>query len=152
MNESCFTSADDLPFIIADVLESSDYHHIRLQDCQINSVFGDKSEVKLSLNINGADYEGTGHGNGGFSAFMDALQKIMEEVDFQLPELLDYAVRIPKGGKVGALTECTITWDSEGARGRKLRTRGVNANQVYAAVIATLRMVNTLLHAKNNGD
>ena len=145
-------TADDLPFIIADVLESSDYHHIRLQDCQINSVFGDKSEVKLSLNINGADYEGTGHGNGGFSAFMDALQNIMEEVDFQLPELLDYAVRIPKGGKVGALTECTITWDSEGARGRKLRTRGVNANQVYAAVIATLRMVNTLLHAKNNGD
>ena len=145
-------TADDLPFIIADVLESSDYHHIRLQDCQINSVFGDKSEVTLSLDINGVDYEGAGQGNGGFSAFMDALTKIMTRVDFQLPELLDYAVRIPKGGKVGALTECTITWDSEGVRGRKLRTRGVNANQVYAAVIATLRMVNTLLHAKNNSD
>ncbi len=66
---------DDLPFIIADVLESSDYHHIRLEGCQINSVFGDKSEVKLSLNINGSDYQDTGHGNGGFSAFMDALKK-----------------------------------------------------------------------------
>ncbi len=137
---------DDLPFIIADVLESSGYHHIRLQDCQINSVFGQKSQVKLALNINGTDYEDSGHGNGGFSAFMDALKKIMERLDFVMPELLDYAIRIPKGGKVGALTECTITWDVEGARGRKLTTRGVNANQVYASILATLRMVNTLLH------
>ncbi|MDG2091417.1 MAG: alpha-isopropylmalate synthase regulatory domain-containing protein [Gammaproteobacteria bacterium] len=139
-------TADDLPFIIADVLESSDYHHIRLLDCQINSTFGDESEVKLSVNINGADYEDIGHGNGGFSAFMDALKKIMQGLDFTMPELVDYAVRIPNGGKAGALTECTITWDVEGSRGRDLRTRGVYANQVYAAVIATLRMVNTQLH------
>ncbi|PCJ41241.1 MAG: 2-isopropylmalate synthase [SAR86 cluster bacterium] len=145
-------TVDDLPFIIADVLESSDYHHIRLQGCQINSVFGDESEVHLDLNIHGTDYQDTGHGNGGFSAFMDALEKIMGKVDFKLPELVDYAVRIPKGGKVGALTECTITWDVEASRGRKLRTRGVNANQVYAAVIATLRMVNTRLHVINSGD
>ena len=137
---------DDLPFIIADVLESSDYNHIRLLECQIYSLFGDESEVKLALNINGADYEDVGHGNGGFSAFMDALKKIMERLDFKLPELIDYAVRIPNGGKAGALTECNITWDIEGSRGRNLRTRGVYANQVYAAVIATLRMVNTLLH------
>ena len=137
---------DDLPFIIADVLESSDYHHIRLLECSIKSVFGDESEVKLALNINGKDYEDTGHGNGGFSAFMDALKKIMQALDFTLPELVDYAVRIPNGGKAGALTECTITWDVEGSRGANLRTRGVYANQVYAAVIATLRMVNTLLH------
>jgi len=139
-------TVDDLPFIIADVLESSDYHHIRLENCQISSAFGEESEVKLALNINGTEYAETGHGNGGFSAFMDALKKILDGIDFALPELLDYAIRIPKGGKVGALTECTITWDVEGARGRKLRTRGVHANQVYAAVLATLRMVNSQLH------
>ena len=139
-------TVDDLPFIIADVLESSDYHHIRLENCQISSAFGEESEVKLALDINGTEYAETGHGNGGFSAFMDALKKILDGIDFALPELLDYAIRIPKGGKVGALTECTITWDVEGARGRKLRTRGVHANQVYAAVLATLRMVNSQLH------
>jgi len=139
-------TVDDLPFIIADVLESSDYHHIRLENCQISSAFGEESEVKLALNINGTEYAETGRGNGGFSAFMDALKKILDGIDFALPELLDYAIRIPKGGKVGALTECTITWDVEGARGRKLRTRGVHANQVYAAVLATLRMVNSQLH------
>ena len=139
-------TVDDLPFIIADVLESSDYHHIHLENCQISSAFGEDSEVKLALNINGTEYAETGRGNGGFSAFMDALKKILDGIDFTLPELLDYAIRIPKGGKVGALTECTITWDVEGARGRKLRTRGVHANQVYAAVLATLRMVNSQLH------
>jgi D-citramalate synthase len=139
-------TVDDLPFIIADVLESSDYHHIYLEKCQISSAFGEESEVNLALNINGTEYEESGHGNGGFSAFMDALKKILDSIDFALPELLDYAIRIPKGGKVGALTECTITWDVEGARGRKLRTRGVHANQVYAAVLATLRMVNAQLH------
>lgn len=143
---------DDLPFIIADVLESSDYHHVRLLECNINSVFGDESEVNLALNINGTDYKDTGYGNGGFSAFMDALKKIMQPLDFTIPELVDYAVRIPNGGKAGALTECTITWDIEGSRGANLRTRGVYANQVYAAVIATLRMVNTLLHGVNVGD
>ena len=44
-----------------------------------------------------------------------------------------------RGGKPGALTECTITWAGQP---RNLRTRGVHANQVYAAVLATLRMVN----------
>lgn len=143
-------TVDDLPFIIADVLESSDYHHIRLLNCQINSAFGEESEVRLGLDINGVEYAETGHGNGGFSAFMDALRKILDGMGFELPELLDYAIRIPKGGKVGALTECTITWDITGSRGRKLRTRGVHANQVYAAVLATLRMVNTRLHSQGN--
>ena len=138
---------DDLPFIIADVLESSDYHHIRLLECKINSVFGDESEVTLVLSINGTEYEDVGRGNGGFSAFMDALKNIMQKVDFIIPELVDYSVRIPKGGNVGALTECTITWNVEGSRGRNLRTRGVNANQVYAGIIATLRMINTQLHS-----
>lgn len=141
---------DDLPFIIADALESSDYHHIHLENCEINSSFGEESVVKLALTVNGTEYAEEGHGNGGFSAFIDALKKILAQIDFTLPELTDYAIRIPKGGKPGALTECTITWDVEGMRGRKLRTRGVHANQVYAAVLATLRMVNTRLHSQSN--
>jgi D-citramalate synthase len=64
-----------------------------------------------------------------------------------MPELVDYTVRIPKGGKPGALTECTITW---AGTPRNLRTRGVHANQVYAAVLATLRMVNTRLHMQQS--
>lgn len=143
-------TADDLPFIIADVLESSDYQHIRLVDCQITSQYGSDSRVVLEVEVNGTPYAETGNGNGGYAAFIDALRKIMAQVDFELPELVDYAVRIPRGGKPGALTECTITWsgDIHGSPGRNMRTRGVHANQVYAAVEATLRMINTRLHSR----
>jgi D-citramalate synthase len=141
-------TADDLPFIIADVLESNDYQHIRLVECQITSQLGSDSEVALAVEINGEPYADTGIGNGGYAAFIDALTKIMARVRFTLPELMDYAIRIPRGGTTGALTECTITWsgDARGNPGRNMRTRGVHANQVYAAVEATLRMINTRLH------
>lgn len=136
-------TADDLPFIIADVLESNDYQHIRLIECEINSNFMSTSIVKLKVEINGKEYSEDGEGNGGYDAFIAALKSILAGIGFTMPELVDYTVRIPKGGKPGALTECTITWAGEG---RNLRTRGVHANQVYAAVLATLRMVNTRLH------
>jgi D-citramalate synthase len=136
-------TGDDLPFIIADVLESNDYQHIRLLDCVINSSFMQSSTVVLTVEINGVVSQENGEGNGGYDAFIDAMKKILSKHNFILPELVDYTVRIPKGGKPGALTECTITWAGEG---RTLRTRGVHANQVYAAVLATLRMINTRLH------
>jgi D-citramalate synthase len=138
-------TADDLPFIIADVLESNDYQHIRLLECQINSNFMESSTVLLKVEINGIEYTESGHGNGGYDAFIDAMKKILGGLNFTMPELVDYTVRIPKGGKPGALTECTITWAGDG---RNLRTRGVHANQVYAAVLATLRMINTRLHGQ----
>ena len=136
---------DDLPFIIADVLESSEYQHIRLLDCNISSRLDEDSVVELKVELDGRPYSATGKGNGGYAAFIDALSSIMANVDFEMPELVDYAVRIPRGGKPGALTECTITW---AGTPRRLRTRGVHANQVLAAVFATLRMINTLLHSR----
>lgn len=136
-------TADDLPFIIADVLESNDYQHIRLLECRIDSNFMQSSHVDLKVEISGKEYAASGTGNGGYDAFIAALTQILDGIGFSMPELVDYAVRIPKGGKPGALTECTITWAGQP---RNLRTRGVHANQVYAAVLATLRMVNTRLH------
>ena len=143
---------DDLPFIIADVLESSDYHHIRLLECETCSRLGEKSTVSLSVQINGQEYTEPGTGNGGFAAFIDAMGKILQQVDFEMPQLLDYAIRIPRGGKPGALTECVITWegDARGSKHRNMRTIGVHSNQVYAAVLATLRMINTRLHARES--
>jgi D-citramalate synthase len=138
-------TADDLPFIIADVLESNDYQHIRLLECRIDSNFMQQSHVELKVEINGKEYTQTGIGNGGYDAFIAALKKILDGFGFIMPELVDYTVRIPKGGKPGALTECTITWAGQP---RNLRTRGVHANQVYAAVLATLRMINTRLHGQ----
>jgi D-citramalate synthase len=56
---------------------------------------------------------------------------------------VDYELRIPRGGRTSALTEVLITWDDGG---RTFRTRGVNANQVFAGVDATVRMLNLRLN------
>jgi D-citramalate synthase len=103
--------------------------------------------VSIRVEVKGETHLASGSGNGGFDAFIDAINKVMKLHDYILPALLDYEVRIPKGGNTNALTECVITWDCE----KKMRkSRGVHSNQVFAAVMATLRMINIQLHEKNS--
>ncbi|MEC8471788.1 MAG: alpha-isopropylmalate synthase regulatory domain-containing protein [Pseudomonadota bacterium] len=135
-------TAEDLPFIIADVMESKEYHHITLLNCNINTGFKVASTASVCVNIEGEELQGTGSGNGGFDAFMDAITNILKTRDFIMPALVDYEVHIPRGGQTDALTECIITWQSGE---RDFKTRGVDSNQVMAAVKATLRMVNLKL-------
>lgn len=139
-------TTDDLPFIIADVLESKDYEHIRLLNCSITSGLNLKSTVSIDVTVYGEKHLAAGSGNGGFDAFIDAIHNVMRLHHYNLPALIDYEVRIPKGGHTDALTECVITW----ACGSELRkTRGVHANQVFAAIFATLKIINMQLHELN---
>lgn len=136
---------DDLPFIIADVLESKSYQHIKLLNCSITSGLDLESTVSLRADIKGKIHLASGHGNGGFDAFIAAINKIMALHNYTLPALLDYEVRIPKGGFSDALTECIITWDCDK---KTHKTRGVHSNQVFAAILAALRIINTQLHER----
>ncbi len=138
-------TSDDLPFIIADVLEGREEQHVTLRNCYINTGLDVDSTASLRVAMGDEEFQSSGVGNGGFDAFMDALGKILRQRDFTMPELLDYEVHIPRGGKTDALTECFITWRLPE---RELKTRGVDANQVLAAVKATLRMVNSQLQAR----
>ncbi len=138
-------TVDDLPFIIADVLESRDYNYMRLLNCYINSGLDVESTASIRVNIEGKEYSASGSGNGGFAAFIDAISRILETRNFLMPALIDYEVHIPRGGNTSALTECIITWSNEG---KELKTRGVDSNQVLAAVKATLRMINIRMHAQ----
>ena len=137
-------TAEDLPFIIADVMESKEYQYVDLKKCDINTGLERGSSVSLNLAINGEEFEGKGIGNGGFDAFMDAVTKILSRTGFVMPLLKDYEVHIPRGGKTDALTECIITWQSQE---QEFKTRGVDSNQVMAAVKATTRMINMKMHA-----
>lgn len=134
---------DDLPFIIADVLENTTYQHVKLSKCDLNSKWGQKATAEIILDVDGVKHEAAGEGNGGYDAFMSALGVIAEKSGWKLPKLVDYSVHIPKGGKTNALTEASITW--EFANGQMKTTRSTNANQVYAAIEATLRLVNLML-------
>jgi D-citramalate synthase len=135
-------TSDDLPFIIAEVLESKDYDHIELINCSVTSGLQLESTASIRLRIGDEIYLSAGIGNGGFDAFVSALQKVLKKQDISMPQLLDYEVRIPRGGKADALTECTITWAGEKGG---FKTRGVHANQVFASMNATMRMLNMLI-------
>lgn len=136
---------DDLPFIITDVLENREVSHIRLIDCKSTSNLNQESDVELSIVINDAEFTEKGVGNGGFDAFIDALDKILEQhTNVKRPNLIDYQIHIPRGGKTDALTEAAITWQLENKK--KITTRGVHSNQVFAAIYATLKVINTLLN------
>jgi D-citramalate synthase len=136
-------TSEDLPFIIADVLERKDYKHIILLSCSVTSGLDLESTVSIRVELNGEIHKSSGSGNGGFDAFIDAVRKVLPG-DMTLPELVDYELRIPRGGSTSALTEVSITWKDGD---RTFRTRGVDANQVFAGIEATLRMLNVRLHA-----
>ena len=142
-------TVEDLPFIIAEVLESKSYHHIRLLNCSVTSGVDLDSTVSIRVDVDGDIQQASGSGNGGFDAFIFAINKVMATKNYQLPDLLDYEVRIPKGGHTNALTECIITWDC----GEKaFKTRGVHSNQVFAAMLATLRIINIQLHERVSSE
>ena len=136
-------STDDLPFIIADLLERNDYNYLELLNCSINSGLDLESTVSVRVRVNDKIYKASGSGNGGFDAFIGAMKKILDKEQFEFPELLDYQLRIPPGGQTGALTECSITWSDNG---QSLTTRGINTNQVLAGIGATIRMINLKMH------
>lgn len=137
-------TAEDLPFIIADVMQSKDVHYITLLNCYINSGLDVDSTASIRVDIEGKELQGSGIGNGGFDAFMFAITALLKKRQFVMPALTDYEVHIPRGGKTNALTECVISWNAEG---HEFKTRGVDSNQVLAAVKATMRMINIRLHA-----
>ncbi len=133
---------DDLPFIIADVMESSDYHHIKLINCSITSGLNLESTVSIAVELDGKLIKSTGSGNGGFDAFINAVGKVFKADYYELPKLEDFEVRIPRGGNTNALTECIITWKT---KNKSIKTRGVHSNQVFAAILATTRVINLQL-------
>jgi D-citramalate synthase len=135
---------EDLPFIITDVLENKDGQRIVLEGCETMSNLNAKAQAKLSITFDGTLISETGTGNGAYDALVDALDKILEaNGTVSRPKLIDYQIHIPRGGKTNALTEAAITWELENTR--KMTTRGVNANQVFAALQATIKVINAIM-------
>ncbi len=145
-DSKAIVTTDDLPFIIADILEGKNYNYIELLNCSINSGLDLESTVSIRVRVGRDIYKSSGSGNGGFDAFIVAIRQILDKQDFEFPQLLDYEIRIPKGGSTSALTECFITWQ-DGAT--TMKTRGVNTNQVLAGINATMRMLNIKLQTSH---
>tara|TARA_B100000700_G_C15038160_1_gene853838 strand:+ start:1638 stop:3152 length:1515 start_codon:yes stop_codon:yes gene_type:complete len=139
-------TAADLPMIITDVLETSETQRIELKNCAISSGLSLKATATIHLKIDSKEFLEVGSGNGGYDAFMCAINKILKNINLKPPELVDYQIRIPRGGKTDALTEAIITWE---INGKRLQTIGIDSDQVIAAVNSTLKMLNLQLMQNN---
>ncbi|MBU3916219.1 2-isopropylmalate synthase [bacterium] len=139
-------TTEDLPIIIADVLETEDYGYIKLLSCTVTSGLNLESTASIHIQIGRRQYTSSSGGNGGYDAFMSAVKKVLDEQNIVFPQLIDYETRIPKGGQTSALVDCIITWNDGN---RNFKTRGVHSDQVVAAVEATMKMLNLHLHGQS---
>ena len=133
---------EDLPYIISDVLQSEKIEdHIKLRNFSLTHSTGLKPVAALSIEINKKVYEKSASGDGQYDAFMNAMLKIFNSIDRELPKLTDYIVTIPPGGKTDALVETVITWQQGG---KEFKTRGLDSDQTLAAIKATMKMLNII--------
>lgn len=133
---------DDLPYIISDVLKSS----AKIKKVKIISFAfllskGVRPSASVRVEIDGKEYEETAPGDGQYHAFSKALWKIYTKLDKQKPDLINYSVIIPPGGRTDALVQTVITWR---INGKTFKTRGLDADQTEAAVKATEKMLNII--------
>ena len=134
-------TTEDLPYIISDVLGSELLKDkIRLHNYYVTHVHKLRPTASVSIDMSGELFEASAYGDGQYDAFMKAVKEIYQNVDKELPELLDYQVTIPPGGRTDALVETIITWSN----GREFKTRGLDSDQTSAAIQATMKMLNLM--------
>jgi len=97
--------------------------------------------ANVKIEINGEVYEQSASGDGQYNAVSKALYKIYKRLHKPTPELLDYEVVIPPGGKTDAIVQTIITWRFNG---KIFKTRGLDGDQTVAAIKATVKMLNII--------
>jgi len=137
-----FVSKEDLLFIVNELQSNGFAKRFEIIDYKIISSKKTKSVARIKVSLLGKNYSSNSAGDGGYDAFVTALQKVFKKKKLSFPQLEDYEVRIPAGGKTDALVEAKIIWK----RGnRRIETIGVSTDQVDAAIKATEKMVNVIL-------
>jgi len=132
---------EDLPYIISDVLHTQNSDKIKMVNYSLSLTQGLRPTATVRIDIDGKEYEQTAPGDGQYHAFSKALWKIYTQLDKPKPDLLDYNVTIPPGGRTDALVQTTIIWTFNG---KKIKTRGLDVDQTVAAIKATIKMLNMI--------
>ncbi|MGB5170675.1 MAG: alpha-isopropylmalate synthase regulatory domain-containing protein, partial [Eudoraea sp.] len=133
---------EDLPYIISDVLDSQSYQsQVIIKSYVLTHSKGLKPSTTVSVEINEESFEENAQGDGQFDAFMNALRKVYKKRNVELPNLVDYAVRIPPGSNSDALCETIITWQD---KNNDFITRGLDSDQTVSAIKATEKMLNII--------
>lgn len=132
----------DLPYIISDVIDSSDLKEkVKIDSYVLTHAMSHKPMASVKITINGQSYEEQAFGDGQYDAFMNAVKKVYCSLHIELPSLADYYVHIPPGGKTDALCETIITWKTNG---HPFKTHGLDSDQTVSAIKATTKMLNQI--------
>lgn len=133
----------DLPYIISDILDNSAIieQKVKIKNYVLTHSKDLRPSVTLDICVEGESFEEHAQGDGQYDAFVNALKKVYKKKKINLPNLVDYAVRIPPGGRSDALCETIITWEH---LGKEFKTRGLDSDQTVAAIKATEKMLNLI--------
>ena len=135
-------SMDELPYIVSDVLKNEqEVQVIKLINYSLSLTQGLRPTASVKMEINGVVYEQSASGDGQYNAISKAMWKIYKKLDKPTPELLDYVVVIPPGGKTDAFVQTIITWKFNE---KVFKTRGLDGDQTVAAIKATIKMLNII--------
>ena len=134
---------EDLPYIVADIVKhNAPDNRVKLDSYMVSTSYGLKPLASIRIEINGTSYEETATGDGQFDAFVRAVRHVYrEKLQRKFPWLTNYAVSIPPGGRTDALVQTIISWTFDG---KSYRTRGLDADQMEAAIKATIKMLNLI--------
>ena len=136
-------TTEDLPYIVSDVLhhDTMSDQRIRVLNYSLSLAQGLKPMATLKIEINGEAYEQSASGDGQYDAFVRALRKIYSDLGRPFPMLTNYTVSIPPGGRTDAFVQTIISWNYAGV---DFKTRGLDADQIEAAIKATVKMLNKI--------
>ncbi|MGH0037750.1 MAG: alpha-isopropylmalate synthase regulatory domain-containing protein [Myxococcota bacterium] len=143
---------EDLPYIIADVLKTPGEQLVRVDDWRVTVSQGDLPHAEVTVSYRGDVEKAESGGDGGYDAFMNALKKAVKRFDLEVPRLDDFRVRIPPGGRTGALVETMVAWRRGTGSDDTFVTIGVDSDQMAAAVIASEKMLNAVVAHGNAGE
>ncbi|MGP1993640.1 alpha-isopropylmalate synthase regulatory domain-containing protein [Zobellia laminariae] len=133
---------EDLPYIISDILDSGNHQQkVFIKSYVLTHSMGLRPSTTVSLEVNGELLEAHAQGDGQYDAFMNALRKLYVSKKIELPNLIDYVVRIPPGSNSDALCETIITWQN---KSEEFITRGLDSDQTVSAIKATEKMLNII--------
>lgn len=137
---------DDLPYIISDVLDSNSYEDkVTVESYVLTHSKGLRPSATIAVRIDGEVFEEHAQGDGQFDAFMNALNKVYARKEMNLPDLIDYTVRIAPGSNSDALCETIITWQTPA---KTFITRGLDSDQTVCAIKSTQKMLNIICQAE----
>lgn len=134
---------EDLPYIISDVLDRTYEEKVKVNSYVLTHSKGLNPSTTVSISIEDETFEEHAQGDGQFDAFMNAIRRVFNRKNMVLPDLVDYAVRIPPGSRSDALCETIITWKSSE---KEFKTRGLDSDQTVSAIKATEKMLNIIIN------